>query len=327
MLNRTSRKNNRDTTAVIEKKYDLEVAKNILRVRFGQIIINEKYKKGEFRIPIHLALGHEAIAVSVDAIMEEDDRLMLSHRNIHYNLARSKSLKPEIDEYLLKDKGLNKGQSGSMNLANKERGIVYASSILGNNLPVAAGLALGQKVKHSKGLVIVVTGDGAIEEGSFYESLLFLKSNDLISMIIIENNGWSLATRINERRCSIDLRKFTDSLSIRYEKLVSNNACEYIDSLKEIRKYAVLNKTPVCIEVELSTLGHWHLKNDEYPDGKFINYHAGPAPAVHLTDWPLLDDSERDPLFILKQYFDEYSLKEISSELLHSLMGDLDELC
>lgn len=107
------------------------------------MIINEKIKIGNFNIPIHLALGHEAIAVAVDSIMEEDDQLVLSHRNIHYHLARTKLLKPELDEYLLKKDGVAAGQLGSMNLANEEKNIVYTSSILGNNLAVAAGIALG----------------------------------------------------------------------------------------------------------------------------------------------------------------------------------------
>ena len=46
----------------------------------------ERYKNGDFKIPIHLALGHETIAVSVDAVMQEQDALFLTHRNVHYNL-------------------------------------------------------------------------------------------------------------------------------------------------------------------------------------------------------------------------------------------------
>ena len=56
-------------------------------------------------------------------------------------------------------------------------------------------------------VVFVVTGDGAIEEGSLWESLVFMKSNNLNVIIIIENNQWSLGTKIEERRCKIDLDK------------------------------------------------------------------------------------------------------------------------
>ena len=309
----------------MKEKTDINVAKNIIRLRLSQQIINEKYKNGEFKIPIHLAFGHESIAVAVDSIMEKEDLLVLSHRNIHYNMARIRSLKPQLDEYLLRKEGLAKGQLGSMNLANEEKGLIYTSSILGNNLPVATGIALAKKVKNEEGIVIVVSGDGAIEEGSFYESLVFLKSHDLPSLIIIENNEWSLATKIDERRCDINLEHFAKSLNVKYEKLSGNDTYNYIEKLKNIRQYSLENKTPACIEVVFKTLGDWILKNEEHPNGKYINYHAGPSPApsVELNDWPLIDESDDDPLFVLKNYFKEDELKDISKETLKFLKEDI----
>src|SRR3989344_6120066 len=194
----------------MKNKPDINIAKEVLRLRFSQMMVNEKYKAGLFKIPIHLAIGHEAIAVAVSSIMEKNDKLVCSHRNIHYNLARAGALKPILDEYLLKKEGLAGAKLGSMNLANASKNIVYTSSILGNNLPVAAGLALAEKVKGG-GVVMVETGDGAIEEGSFYESMLFMKSHALPVLVIVENNGWSLATEISERRAEVNLSKFAET--------------------------------------------------------------------------------------------------------------------
>ena len=73
------------------------LAEEIMRVRIAQLLINERYKAGAFRIPIHLALGHEAIAVAVSAVMTPEDRLVLPHRNLHYNLARGATLKSVLD--------------------------------------------------------------------------------------------------------------------------------------------------------------------------------------------------------------------------------------
>ena len=190
------------------------IIRKIIWLRLAQIIVNNRYKKGDFDVPIHLAMGHEAIAVAVDSTMKDCDSLFLTHRNIHYNLARMGSLKEELDEYYLREVGLAKGRLGSMNLSNPTKNIIYSSSILGNNLAVGSGFALGNKVKNPNGVVFISTGDGAIEEGSFYESLLFLKSNNLPSIIIVENNEWSLGTKINERRANIDLKKLASSLEI-----------------------------------------------------------------------------------------------------------------
>ena len=294
-----------------------------MRIRIGQMIVNEKIKKGEFKIPIHLALGHEAIAVAVDSIMRTEDQLVLSHRNIHYNLARIRSLKPQLDEYLLRKDGPAEGRLGSMNLANEKKNVIYASSILGNNFAVASGLALGQKVKRVKGVVIVVGGDGAIEEGSFYESMVFLKSNQLSSLVLIENNGWSLATRIKERRCDIDLQELSKSLNIRYAKLKGNDPYQYIEKLRMLRKYVLDNKAPLLLEVELATLGSWYLKTEECPGGKFVNYHSGPAPTINLSDGPRTENSVRDPVFVLEKYFEKNFLETTSQEILKNLKDEI----
>ena len=155
------------------EKKNLKIIKKIIWIRIAQIIINERYKKGDFVIPIHLAMGHESIAVAVNSVIKEFDSLFLTHRNIHYNLARMDTLKEELDEYYLKKTGLAKGKLGSMNLSNPDKNIIYSSSILGNNLAVGSGYALANKLKNQNGVVFIVTGDGAIEEGAFYESLLY----------------------------------------------------------------------------------------------------------------------------------------------------------
>lgn len=292
-----------------------KIIHDVLWLRIAQMIVNEEYKAGKFKIPIHLAFGHEAIAVAMNHFMQDGDKIILSHRNIAYNLARLGRLKPVLDEYFMKPTGLARGKLGSMNLINPQNGIIYSSSTLGNNFSVAAGVAMAQKILPQKGLTIVLGGDGSIEEGSFHESLLMLKSHNLGAFVIIENNEWSMSTRISDRRCPIDLEKLTSSYDIKYEKLSGNDPFLYLEQLKKLRKLA-LDGMPVCIEVMVTTLGDWIMKTPENPDGKFVNYHAGPAPTIELKDWPLLiKTSEEDPIFILNKYLSQSDLEEMSREI------------
>ena len=187
---------------------DNDVLENILEVRIAQLLINEEYKEGKFKIPIHLGFGHESISVAVSRIMQNDDKLILTHRNAAYNLARVRKLKPVLNEYLLKSEGMNGGKIGSMNLLNSELGVIYSSSILGNNFGVAVGVAMAERILDKSNITIILAGDGAIEEGSFHESLLMLKSLELSSLVIIENNEWSMSTRISERRNNNSRRIF-----------------------------------------------------------------------------------------------------------------------
>lgn len=300
------------------------LSRQVLRIRIAQLLVNEGLKRNEFKIPIHLALGHEAIAAAVDHVMQEGDQLLLTHRNIHYNIARCADFGAQYREYRLSPDGLAGGRLGSMNLSAPEQGVPYASSILGNNLPVAAGIALAERVEDSGHVTFVVTGDGAMEEGAFYESLLFMKSVGLAAIVIVENNGWSLATDVRQRRCDIDLAALAGALSVPYRELAGGDAVACADALAQLRNTARQDGTPVVAEVPLKTLGFWHVPDDRFPvEGRFINYHHGASPSAKLSGWPVLEDSDDDPVHVLRRYADDIWLNEMAQELRGELARDV----
>ncbi len=296
---------------------DEKIAEEIVRIRLSQLLINEEYKAGKFKIPVHLALGHEAIAVAVSHALLDGDKLILSHRNMAYNLARLGALKPILDEYLLKPTGLANGKLGSMNLINPERNIIYSSSILGNNFPVAVGIAVAERITERNGVTCVLGGDGAIEEGSFYESLTMMKTLGVNSVVIMENNEWSLGTHISERRCPIDLEKLAGSIGIPYLKLEGNHAHRYVEVLRSAREESLRGNSPVCVEVSVKTLG-----DRKADDGRYINYHAGPAPTVDASR-VVLRENEDDPVFVVKQEIGEEEFKKMSGTIMEDLRNEI----
>lgn len=308
----------------MELENQKNIMEEIIRIRLSQMIINEDYKKNKFKIPIHLALGHEAIATAVSQIMEENDKLVLSHRNVAYNLARIGKLKPILDEYYLKPSGLVNGKTGSMNLTNMKKGIIYSSSILGNNFSVGTGIAMGEKLRSQGGITIVLAGDGSIEEGSFHESLLMLKSLELSALVVVENNEWSMSTKISDRRHSIDLDKFATAYDIKYVKISGNDPNNYIKTLYDLKQISLEEKSPVLIEVMVTTIGEWKLKTPEFPDGKMVNYHAGPAPTVDLEkgNLKILDDP-RDPIFVLEKQVGSKKIEEVTKTMLKELNNEI----
>lgn len=301
---------------------DMTLAAEVLRLRLSMMLVNDLNRGGAFKVPVHLAMGHEAIACAVAAAMGRDDRLLLSHRNIHYNMALSRGLKGQIAEYRLQDDGAHAGQLGCMNFDNPEAGVVYTSSILGNNMAVAPGVALAQKVKNTGALTWVVTGDGAMEEGAFYESLLAMKSTGTAAIVIVENNGWSLGSSIEERRCPIDAAALTGALAVPYRTLGGNDVTAYAKSLHGFRAEALAASTPLVLEVTLHSLGDWRQKTDEFPDGKYINYHAGVAPTVTVVDWPVIATDDTDPVHVLTGSLPETDLRALARDTLAALQRE-----
>lgn len=300
------------------------ILENLVFVRIAQLFVNELYKKSQFKIPIHLALGHEAIAIAIDDSMEDEDRLLVTHRNIHYHLARLSVVKPVIEEYKLTNSGMSCGQQGSMNLTNSELKIPYASSILGNNFGVGVGVSLGLQINNSDGVTFIITGDGAIEEGSFYEALLMSVGKRLPIIIVVENNQWSLASKIEDRRSLINLELLAKSVGASYCNLDGNDVFDYAKKMNEIRSKASIEKSTYIVEAHVATLGDWVLKNDDFPEGKFVNYHAGPAKSLSLMNCPFIKQDSRDPIFVASKHYSLDLLEETSNQMKTRIESELE---
>ena len=288
------------------KAQEIKLIQELFRVRMTMLAINENIRQKRFQIPIHLGLGHEAIAVAVSQSKQPQDCLVLSHRNMHYNVANQADANKIFDEYELQHSGLGSGKYGSMNLIHPEQGLVYTSSILGNNLCVASGIAKANQIlekKHqtSPSVTIVVTGDGAMEEGAFYESLLMSKTSKVPMIVIVENNGWSMYTQIHERRFPIDVSGLATSMNIPYHQFSSNDVVEYASQFSQYRLKAIEMNSPVIIEVMIHTLGDYWTEEKANEPSRIINYHHGLAPKIDQIHNVLVEEGISDAAYVAWQ--------------------------
>jgi TPP-dependent pyruvate/acetoin dehydrogenase alpha subunit len=75
----------------------------------------------------------------------------------------------------------------------------FTSSILAGTCGIAAGVAYSLKESGSSNWVYCFLGDGAEEQGHFYEAVMFVEGQDLPCMFIIEDNNRSVDTTLVER--------------------------------------------------------------------------------------------------------------------------------
>ena len=78
----------------------------------------------------------------------------------------------------------------------------------------------------------------------------------------------------------------------------------------------------MVLEIDLVTLGGWSVKN---PDGsdRFIHPHAGPLPKTELLEWPEVEHSPNDPVFVLNKYFSSGTLKKMAKKILKNLNEEI----
>ena len=71
-------------------------------------------------------------------------------------------------------------------------------------------------------------------------------------------------------------------------------------------------KNPICLEVTLTSLGSWYMETEEYPNGKFINYHAGPSPKLKFHESLIIEESNEDPLYVLLNKCGQSEISKVS---------------
>ena len=176
-------------------KYDL--IKKMLYIRLVEEKIRFEYVKQEMRCPIHLSIGQESATVAVCNSLRKSDKIFTNHRCHAHYLAKNEIWKKMIAELYGRKTGCCKGRGGSMHLFDNENGIPLSIPIVGSAIPIAVGSALQSKLDGTK-CVNVVFGDGAVEEGTFHESLNFASLNNL-PIIFVQKIIYILYTLIFQK--------------------------------------------------------------------------------------------------------------------------------
>ena len=177
-----------------------KLIESMLRIRLVEESIAERYSEQKMRCPTHLSIGQEAISVGVCANLTKQDQVLSTHRAHAHYLAKGGCLKSMIAEIYGKVSGCSKGMGGSMHLIDTSVGFMGSTAIVGNTIPVAVGLALEKKLRNKKSIACVFFGDGATEEGVFYESLNFAIIHSLPILFICENNLYSVYSGLEVRQ-------------------------------------------------------------------------------------------------------------------------------
>jgi TPP-dependent pyruvate/acetoin dehydrogenase alpha subunit len=180
--------------------FQIDLWKKMYFLRAVEMRVAREYPKGEMRCPTHLSVGQELTPALLSFFLTHDDYAVSTHRgHVHY-LSKGGCLQKMIAELFGRVTGCSKGFGGSMHLADAKVRFMGTSAIVGNSIPVGAGLALKQKIASEEGITVVYFGDGATEEGVFYETLNFCAVRCLPVLFVCENNLYSVYSGLKDRR-------------------------------------------------------------------------------------------------------------------------------
>lgn len=197
---RTSNNPHPSPSHSLDKAEALELYRTLLLGRLAEETIRREYAKDEMKTPVHLGIGQEAIPVGVCHVLPPSTKTVGTYRNHVLYLAVTKDPDRFFGELYGKATGAAKGKAGSMHIAAPEEGLLATSAVVGTTIPLAVGAALANQYRRSQDLVVSFFGDGAIEEGVFWESLNFACLRRLRLLLVCEDNGLAIHTPANHRQ-------------------------------------------------------------------------------------------------------------------------------
>jgi pyruvate dehydrogenase E1 component alpha subunit len=152
------------------------------------------------KCPVHLCIGQEAIASGVAINLNKNDYLFSNHRGHGHYLAKGGAMRPLMAEFYGRTTGCSKGKGGSMHIVDVEAGILGTSAIVGGGIPMGVGAALASSMRGDGRVTAVFFGDGAYDEGVFYESFNFAALKNLPVVFVCENNLYATNSHQSARQ-------------------------------------------------------------------------------------------------------------------------------
>jgi len=229
----------------LNKKSALEIHKKIFLIRETEERIAEEYSNQKMRCPVHLSIGQECVPATLSYFLNNQDFAVSTHRGHAHYIAKNGNLKKMIAEIYGKVTGCSKGKGGSMHLIDKLVGFYGTSAIVGNSIPVGAGLSYTLLKSKNKNLSIVFLGEGATEEGVFYETLNLAAVKKLPTLFICENNSYSVYSPLNVRQPkNRNITKMVNSIGVRSLESDGNDIKKVFNACKKGVNFVRNNRKP-----------------------------------------------------------------------------------
>src|SRR4029077_14853583 len=143
---------------------------------------------------LHQCQGQEAVAAGVCAALRVDDVIFSTHRPVGHLLAKGASIEAITAEIWGKAHGCAGGKGGQMHLVDVAVGALPSNAIVGANIPIATGAALGFRLRGLDRVAVSFFGDGAANIGTFHEGLNFAAVRSAPVVFVCENNLYAAST-------------------------------------------------------------------------------------------------------------------------------------
>jgi acetoin:2,6-dichlorophenolindophenol oxidoreductase subunit alpha len=271
-------------------------------IRGFEDLVQSLFLRGEIYGTTHLYSGQEAVAVGFASVLDERDRVAATYRGHGHALALGVDPQKLLDEMLGRATGINGGLAGSMNVTAPADRLIGCFGIVGGSIAAATGAGLA--LRGTGGVAVAYFGDGAMNQGYFFECLNFCQVLKLPVVLVCENNGYGEYTAF-EAVTAGALRARAEVMEVPAETIDGMSVWTVREAATRATEHARSGSGPFFVEaITYRFVGHSRSDPGKYrPEGE-------------LDRW-----RERDPLVLLRTRLEQ---EGIDAARLDELEGEVE---
>jgi pyruvate dehydrogenase E1 component alpha subunit len=279
----------------MEKNEYLEIFHQMVLIRLVEEQASVLYQQGKIGGFLHLYIGQEAVSTGLISARKEQDRVITAYRD--HGVAINCGIPPNIvlAELLGKATGCSRGRGGSMHMADVGKNFWGGHAIVGAHLPIATGLALGDRYQGNDSVTICMFGDGATNIGYFHEAVNLSKVWNLSVLWVCENNLYGMGTAVERASAVSEIRQKAEGYMIPNTRVDGMDVLKVREAAQKAIETVRSNKTPYFLEIETY---------------RFRGHSMGDPERYRTSDEVKCWQNEEDPIGLYHKYLVDH---EISS--------------
>jgi TPP-dependent pyruvate/acetoin dehydrogenase alpha subunit len=244
---------------------DHNLYRSLYRIRRFEETVLDNFHRGLFFGTTHTYLGQEANAVGVLSCIEENDIIFSNHRCHGHFLAYGGDPHALFAELMGRATGTCGGRGGSQHLHWRN---FYSNGILGGIIPIATGMALAEKYKHTGSVTIAFLGDGTLGEGVIYEAFNMSSLWKVPILYVLENNHIAQTTPVNLALAGSIAGRFT-SFDIPCQQLDTADVHQIVPAARDALSRVRQEESPYALIIDTHRFGP-HSKGDDTRDPDLV---------------------------------------------------------
>jgi pyruvate dehydrogenase E1 component alpha subunit len=256
------------------------------------------YRQGKVPGSFYDGFGQEAVSVGAAWALASTDRLCILHRDLGAHLVRGVSPTRILAQYMGRAGGITGGRDGNVHFGDHTRGCVGMVSMLPDMMLVAAGMAMGFKLRHEPRVALTFFGDGSTSRGDFHEALNWASVQRLPVIFVLENNQYAYSTPLSAQ-FAVDPVVRAEASGFPGVRVDGNDPEAVFEATRAARERALVGAGPTLIEV-ITMRMHGHAAHD---DMRYV-------PPEQLEEWRAKDPIDRQAARVAREGVDVDSLRE-----------------